>query len=192
MLSEPPAEHVAPDVAMSDDGSFDLAPRKSGANTAPLGSLKRRYDSAMQSSHGSRATTPMSSTSSWPSNLHGPAIKELMERADVDSKSAAFLDYDDEPTNCGPESPNKRLKSGVLTPPVPEDLVMASTEKSPVDCAGGVSIKREDADLEMGEIREAAPTAVRDTNVDPGVDQKYAYDALDEMILEAQKNAGAC
>jgi hypothetical protein len=84
-----------------------------------------------------------------------------------------FPDYDD-PEEKPEENPkdSKRIKSGVLTPPMPEDLVMASTEES----GGGFAIKHE-TDLEMGEIEEADGS------------KKYAYEDLDEMITQAQKEA---
>ena len=159
----PPDER---DTSMAED-EFDVGPLSSGANCAPLGPIKRRYDSAMQSSHSSQVSTPMSSH--WSSN--GEAFKRLEH---VGSKrDVSFLDYDD-PEEKPEENPkdSKRIKSGVLTPPLPEDLVMASTEES----GGGVSIKPE-IDLEMGEIREA------------GGSSKYVYEDLDEMITQAQKDA---
>jgi hypothetical protein len=157
-VNPPPAER---DASMVD------GPRSSGANCAPLGPIKKRYDSALQSSRTSQASTPMSSH--WSSN--GEASKRIEY---VGSKRpVSFLDYDD-PEEKPEENPknSKRIKSGVLTPPMPEDLVMASTEES----GGGFAIKHE-TDLEMGEIEEA------------GGSKKYAYEDLDEMITQAQKEA---
>jgi hypothetical protein len=162
-VNAPPAER---DASMVDD-DFDVGPRSSGANCAPLGPIKKRYDSALQSSRTSQASTPMSSH--WSSN--GEASKRIEY---VGSKRpVSFLDYDD-PEEKPEENPknSKRIKSGVLTPPMPEDLVMASTEES----GGGFAIKHE-TDLEMGEIEEADGS------------KKYAYEDLDEMITQAQKEA---
>ncbi|KAI5275440.1 hypothetical protein E4T47_01572 [Aureobasidium subglaciale] len=148
------------------------APRSSGANSAPLGPLKRRYDSAMQSSGNSRAHTPMASH--WSSNV-GP-IKYSKRDDDGSRRAVSFLDYDDPDENMGEDpQPVKRIRtrSGVLTPPPLEDLVMPSTERD-----GGVSIKSETVDLEVGELEEASTT-------------KYAYEELDEMISQAQKDAMA-
>jgi len=159
----PPTER---DTSMAED-DFDVGPISSGANCAPLGPVKRRYESAMQSSRSSQASTPMSSH--WSSN------SEAFKRADhVGSKrDVSFLDYDD-PEDKSEENPkdSKRMRSGVLTPPLPEDLVMASIDES----GGGVMIKPE-TDLEMGEIEEA------------GGSKKYAYEDLDEMITRAQNEA---
>lgn len=151
------------DTSMAED-DFDVGPVSSGANCAPLGPVKRRSDSAMQSSRSSQASTPMSSL--WSSN--GEASKRVEH---VSSKrDVSFLDYDDpEDKSEGPKG-SKRIRSGVLTPPLPEDLVMATDESG-----GGVLIKPE-ADLEMGEIEEAGG-------------KKYAYEDLDEMITKAQKEA---
>lgn len=161
--ANPPAEC---DASMVDD--FDVGPRSSGANCAPLGPVKKCHGSALQSSRASQASTPMSSH--WSSN--GEASKRMEY---VGSKRpVSFLDYDD-PEEKPEENPkdSKRIKSGVLTPPLPEDLVMASTEES----GGGVPIKYE-IDLEIGEIEEAGG---------PGGSKKYAYEDLDEMITQAQK-----
>ena len=79
-----------------------------------------------------------------------------------------FLDYDDAVDDSSVS--NKRIKSGVLTPPLPEELIMGPPHKdSPGD--GGVPIQYEE--LELGEIREAG-------------DHKYAIEDLDQLILEAQ------
>jgi hypothetical protein len=159
----PPDERAA--STAEDD--FDVGPLSSGANCAPLGPIKRSYDSAMQSSRGSQASTPMSSH--WSSNGEAPKRVEHIgfERA------VSFLDYGD-PEDKPEENPkdSKRIRSGVLTPPLPEDLVMASAHES----GGGVPIKHE-IDLEMGEIKEVAGS------------NQYAYDDLDEMITQAQKEA---
>lgn len=159
----PPDER---DTSMAED-DFDVGPLSSGANCAPLGPIKRRYEPAMQSSRSSQASTPMSSL--WSSN--GEASKR--EEHIGSKRDVSFLDYDD-PEDKAEEDPkaSKRIRSGVLTPPLPEDLVMASTDES----GGGVPIKPE-TDLEMGEIEEA------------GGSNKYAYEDLDEMITRAQKEA---
>jgi hypothetical protein len=162
-VNPPSAER---DASMVED-NFDVGPRFSGANCAPLRPIKKRYDSALQSSRTSQASTPMSSH--WSSN--GEASKRMEY---IDSKRpVSFLDYDD-PEEKPEENPkdSKRIKSGVLTPPLPEDLVMASTEES----GGGAAIKHE-TDLEMSEIEEA------------GGSKKYAYEDLDEMITQAQNEA---
>lgn len=159
----PPAES---DTPMAED-DFDVGPISSGANCAPLGPVKRRYESAMQSSRSSQASTPKSSL--WSSN--GEASKRVEH---VGSKrDVSFLDYDD-PKDKSEEYPkdSKRIRSGVLTPPLPGDLVMASTDES----GGGVPIKPE-TNLEIGEIEEA------------GGSNKYPYEDLDEMITRAQKEA---
>jgi hypothetical protein len=160
-VNPPPAER---DASMVED-DFGVGPRSSGANCAPLGPIKKRYDSALQSSRTSQASTPMSSN--WSSN--GEASKR-MEYV-CSKRPISFLDYDD-PEEKPEETlkDSKRIKSGVLTPPLPEDLVMASTEES----GGGVPIKHE-VDLELGEIEEA------------GGSKKYAYEVLDEMITQAQE-----
>jgi hypothetical protein len=139
----------------------------SGANCAPLGPIKRSYDSAMQSSRGSQASTPMSSH--WSSNGEAPKRVEHVGF----KRAVSFLDYGD-PEDKPEENPkdSKRIKSGVLTPPLPEDLVMTSAE----EFGGGVPVKHE-IDLEMGEINEVAGS------------NKYAYEDLDEMITQAQKKA---
>jgi hypothetical protein len=160
-VNPPSAER---DASMVED-DFDVGPRSSGANCAPLGPIKKRYDSALQSSRTSQASTPMSSH--WSSN--GGSSKRMEY---VSSKRPiSFLDYDD-PEEKPEENPKdfKRIKSGVLTPPLPGDLVMTSTEES----GGGAAIKHE-TDLEMGEIEEA------------GGSKRYAYEDLDEMITQAQK-----
>lgn len=159
----PPAEHTSSLV----EEDFNVGPLSSGANCAPLGPFKRRYDSAAQSSRSSQAPTPMSSH--WSSN--GDKYEEHIHIAS--KRDLTFLDYDD-PEDKNEENPKdpKRLKSGVLTPPLPEDLVMISTAES----GGGVSVKRE-TNLEMGEIREG------------GNGNKFAYEDLDEMINQAQKEA---
>ncbi|KAG9689745.1 hypothetical protein KCU95_g13461, partial [Aureobasidium melanogenum] len=129
--------------------------------------FNRRYDSAMQRSRNSQAPTPMSSH--WSSN--GDKYEEHIHIAS--KRDVTFLDYDD-PEDKPEENPKdpKRLKSDVLTPPLPEDLVMASTAES----GDGVSVKHE-TDLEMGEIKEG------------GDGNKLAYEDLDEMINQAQKEA---
>ncbi|KAI4731926.1 hypothetical protein E4T49_00186 [Aureobasidium sp. EXF-10728] len=159
----PPSERA---TSMTED-DFDVGPLSSGANCAPLGAPKRRYDSAMQSARCSRTSTPMSLQ--WSSGGDAPNHVERIGPKRV----VSFLDYDD-PEDMPEEAPkdSKRLKSGALTPPLPEDLVMVSTEETD----GGVPIKHE-TDLEMGEIEEAS------------VGNKYAYEDLDEMINQAQKNA---
>ncbi|KAG9945558.1 hypothetical protein KCU85_g7200, partial [Aureobasidium melanogenum] len=159
----PPAEHTSSLV----EEDFNVGPLSSGANCAPLGPFKRRYDSAAQSSRSSQAPAPMSSH--WSSN--GDKYEEHIHIAS--KRDVTFLDYDD-PEDKNEENPKdpKRLKSGVLTPPLPEDLVMTSTAES----GGGVSVKRE-TNLEMGEIREG------------GNGNKFAYEDLDEMINQAQKEA---
>ncbi|KAI5194588.1 hypothetical protein E4T39_08603 [Aureobasidium subglaciale] len=148
------------------------APRSSGANCAPLGPLKRRYDSAMQSSGSSQAQTPMSSH--WSSNV---GLIKYSKRDDDDSKRAvSFLDYDDPNENMDENRQfvkRIRTRSGVLTPPLLEDLLMPSIERD-----GGVFIKNETVDLEMGEIQETSAT-------------KHAYEELDEMIIQAQRDAMA-
>ncbi|KAI4723033.1 hypothetical protein E4T48_00628 [Aureobasidium sp. EXF-10727] len=159
----PPSERA---TSMTED-DFDVGPLSSGANCAPLGASKRRYDSAMQSARSSQTSTPMSLQWSSGGEYHNHADRIGPKRA------VSFLDYDD-PEDKPEEAPkdSKRLKSGALTPPLPEDLVMVSTEETD----GGVPIKHE-TDLEMGEIEEAS------------VGNKYAYEDLDEMINQAQKNA---
>lgn len=88
-------------------------------------------------------------------------------------RDVSFLDYDD-PEDKPEKNPkdSKRLKSGVLTPPLPEDLVMGSTDEA----GGGVPVKNE-TDLEMGEVREV------------GDGKLVAYEDLDELISQAQKEA---
>jgi hypothetical protein len=149
------------------DDDFDVGPLSSGANCAPLRPIKRSYDSAMQISRGSQASTPMSSH--WSSNGEAPKRVELVGF----KRAVSFLDYGD-PEDKPEENPKdpKRIRSGVLTPPLPEDLVMASAEES----GGGVPVKHE-IDLEMGEIKEVAGS------------NNYAYEDLDEMITQAQKKA---
>ncbi|CAD0092229.1 unnamed protein product [Aureobasidium vineae] len=159
----PPSERA---TSMTED-DFDVGPLSSGANCAPLGPPKKRYDSAMQSSRSSQAPTPMSFQ--W---LSGGDAPNHVERVGP-KRAVSFLNYDDpedEPEDTTKDC--KRLKSGALTPPLPEDLVMASTEET----GGGVPIKHE-TDLEMGEVEEA-----RGGN-------KYAYEDLDEMIDQAQTKA---
>ncbi|KAG9564575.1 hypothetical protein KCU79_g4973, partial [Aureobasidium melanogenum] len=159
----PPDEHASSLI----EEDFNVGPLSSGANCAPLGAPKRRYDSAIQSSRSSQAPTPMSFH--WSSNGDVPKYEEHVSS----KRDVSFLDYDD-PEDKPEENPKdlKRLKSGVLTPPLPEDLVMASTNES----GGGVLVKDE-ADLEMGEIKEG------------GDGNKFAYEDLDEMISQAQKEA---
>lgn len=159
----PPAEG---DTPMAED-DFDVGPLSSGANCAPLGPVKRRCVSALQSSRTSQASTPMSSL--WSSHEEASKrVEHIGSKRDV-----SFLDYDD-PTDKSEENlkDSKRIRSGVLTPPLPEDLVMASTDEA----GSGVLIKPE-TDLETGEIEEA------------GGSNKYAYEDLDEMITQAQKEA---
>lgn len=157
----PPVEHATSLI----EEDLNVGPRSSGANCAPLGPPKRRYHSAMQSSRSSQAPTPMSSH--WSSN--GDKYGEHI----ASKRDVIFLDYDD-PEDKPEENPKdpKRFKSGVLTPPLPEDLVMASTDES----VGGVVVKDE-TDLEMGEVKEN------------GDGNKLAYEDLDELIDQAQKEA---
>ncbi|THY62035.1 hypothetical protein D6C99_01032 [Aureobasidium pullulans] len=163
-VNPPVSNFQVPNVKPGDD-IFDVGPLSSGANRAPLGPIKRRYDSAMQSSHGSRTATPLPA---WSPHAGLP------RRAIEQQRDAVLLDYDDPeevPKDC---ISNKRFKSGVLTPPRPEDLVMKSVQEP--------TVKVEDAELEMGEIKEVPEV---------GSEHKYVYDGLEEMIQEAQKSAKA-
>lgn len=163
-VNPPVSNFQVPNVKPEDD-IFDVGPLSSGANRAPLGPIKRRYDSAMQSSHGSRTATPLPA---WSPHAGLP------RRAIAQQRDVVLLDYDDPeevPNDC---ISNKRFKSGVLTPPRPEDLIMKSVQEP--------NVKVEDAELEMGEIKEVPEV---------GSEHKYVYDGLEEMIQEAQKSAKA-
>jgi hypothetical protein len=187
------------DASPSSNAADIKLVRGSGANMAPLGPLKKKkYDSTMQSQSGSGGNTPMSSTSSttqmqssrndmWSSNAGRHAIYAGSKRP-VD-----FLNYDDpsdehQSNLVASESPNKRVKSGVLTPPPPEDLwVLPTAELSPDTEGGGVSIKREELDDEMHDADEGVSITVPID--DAVVDQKHLYSDLDEMIIQAQRDA---
>ncbi|KAK6002569.1 hypothetical protein QM012_001319 [Aureobasidium pullulans] len=155
----PPAERASSLV----EEDFNVGPLSSGANCAPLGPPKRRYESALQSLRSSQAPTPLSS--------HWPDVSKSEEHT-TSKRDVSFLDYDD-PEDKPEENfkDPKRFKSGALTPPSPEDLVMASIDES----GDGIPVQNE-TDLDMGEIKEAG-------------DGNKLYEDLDEMISQAQMEA---
>ena len=158
MLSKP----APPDAIMSDSEPLDLMALSSGANTARLGPSKRRHATSTQSSRVSSSAFGVDvDVGVLASQRSGSGSKRAMP----------FLDYDDVADDIS--GTNKRIKSGVLTPPLPEDLIMGAPGEEDSPGNGGVPIRYED--LELGEIRESSR-----------FDHKYAVEDLDQVILEAQ------